>query len=89
MSNKEINKQLEIQRKHKTTFDNIINKTPYLKKIKDKTEGLTHRGTVVSGDQSQEYKDNYDQIDWTKRDTSKRSYKLKVNGVEVDPNEEK
>mgnify|MGYP003138384742 CR=1 FL=1 len=83
-----IAKQMEIQRKYKNTFDNIINKSPKLKKLKDQTEGLTHRGTIVASDSSQEYKDNYDKIDWGNKDTTKRKYKVKINGVYVDDQEE-
>lgn len=88
MSNKEINKQMEIQRKYKNQFDKVINKTPYLKKIKDKTEGLTHRGTIVAGDHSQEYKDNYDKIDWGTKDETPKKYKVKVNGVYQDKDDD-
>lgn len=89
MSNKEINKQLEIQKKYKNTFDNIVNKTPYLKKIKDKTEGLKYGGDINSGVPDQQYKDNYDKIDWGKKDTSiKPKYRTKINGVYQDTDDE-
>ena len=49
MSNKDkINKQIEVQRKYKSQLDNVVNKVPYLKKIKDNAEGLTHRGDIIS-----------------------------------------
>ena len=86
MSNKKdpFQKQMEIQHKYKNTFDNIINKSPKLKKLKDQTEGLKHHGTIVASDNSQEYKDNYDKIDWGNKDTTKRKYKIKINGVYVE-----
>ena len=86
MSNKDkINKQIEVQRKYKSQLDNVVNKVPYLKKIKDNAEGLTHRGDIISGDNSQEYKDNYDKIVWTKREEAEKpKFRTKVNGRYVD-----
>ena len=86
MSNKDkINKEMETQRKYKSQFDNVVNKVPYLKKIKDNAEGLTHRGDIISGDNSQEYKDNYDKIVWTKREEAEKpKFRTKVNGRYVD-----
>ena len=86
MSNKDkINKQIEVQRKYKSQFDNVVNKVPYLKKIKDNAEGLTHRGDIISGDNSQEYKNNYDKIVWTKREEAEKpKFRTKVNGRYVD-----
>lgn len=68
--------------------EKIIAKNPILRAARDKSEGLAKSSTIQSGDISEEYKAGYDQIDWSKRDNSKRSYKLKINGKEVDPNEE-
>ena len=86
MSNKDkINKQIEVQRKYKSQLDNVVNKVPYLKKIKDNAEGLTHRGDIISGDNSQEYKNNYDKIVWTKREEAEKpKFRTKVNGRYVD-----
>jgi len=90
MSNKDkINKQIEVQRKYKSQLDNVVNKVPYLKKIKDNAEGLTHRGDIISGDNSQEYKDNYDKIKWTKaEDKEKPKFRTKINGRYVDEDKE-
>ena len=68
--------------------ESIIAKNPILRAARDKAEGFKPGSGISSADNSAEYKAGYDQIDWSKRDNSKRSYKLKVNGVEVDPNEE-
>tara|TARA_R110002074_G_scaffold8466_2_gene34874 strand:+ start:517 stop:780 length:264 start_codon:yes stop_codon:yes gene_type:complete len=85
MSNKEINKQMEIQRKHKNTFDNIVNKTPYLKKIKDQANGLKYSGDFSTGVPDQQYKDNYDKIKWTKtEEKEKPKFRTKVNGKYTD-----
>lgn len=84
MSKDQINKQIEIQHKYKNTFDNIINKTPYLKKLRDQSEGLKYKGDIISGDTSDQYKANYDQIDWSKTKTQKKNYRVKINGVYQD-----
>jgi len=86
MSNKEINKQQEIQKKYKNTFDNIVNKTPYLKKIKDESNGLKYKGDFNTGVPDQQYKDNYDKIDWGKK--PKPKFKIKINGVYQDTDDE-
>lgn len=88
MSNKEINKQMEIQRKYKNQFDKVINKTPYLKKIKDKSEGLKYSGDFNTGVPDQQYKDNYDKIDWGTKDETPKKYKVKVNGVYQDKDDD-
>ena len=76
-----VTREMRIQHENKTRFDNIINKTPMLKKLRDGAEGLQHRGDVISGDTSQQYKDNYDQIDWTATYNQKKNYRVKINGV--------
>lgn len=80
----QVDKQIRIQHENKTKFDNIVNKVPYLKKIKDQQQGLTYRGDIVSGDTSQQYKDNYDQIDWSNTRKEKKNYRVKINGVYQD-----
>lgn len=68
--------------------ESIIAKNPILRAARDKSEGFKPGSGISTGPNDEDYKTGYDQIDWGKRDTTKRSYKLKVNGVEVDPNEE-
>lgn len=68
--------------------EKIIAKNPLLRAVRDKSEGFKPGSGISTGPNDEDYKAGYDQIDWSKRDNSKRSYKLKVNGVEVDPNEE-
>jgi hypothetical protein len=79
-----VTKEMRIQHENKTKFDNIINKTPMLKKLRDQSQGLTYKGDVHSDVPTQEYKDNYDQIDWTQLKTQKKNYRVKVNGRYVD-----
>ena len=79
-----VTKEMRIQHENKTKFDNIINKTPMLKKLRDQSEGLKYSGDINSGVPDQQYKDGYDKIDWGKRDTTKRKYRIKVNGVYQD-----
>jgi len=71
----------------------IIDKSPKLKALKSHSEGeksLFHstswhggKGSAPrQGTHTQEYKDNFDKIDFSKK--SKRTYKLKINGVYVE-----
>ena len=75
-----MDKEIRIQHENKTKFDNIINKTPMLKKLRDQSQGLTYKGDIVSDVPSEEYKQNYDQIDWSKRTDEPKTFKVKING---------
>lgn len=68
--------------------ESIIAKNPLLRRVRDKAEGFKPGSGISTGPNDEQYKAGYDQINWGKKDNSKRSYKLKVNGVTVDPNEE-
>ena len=83
MRKKQIEQQAQLQKKYKNQFDSIINKTPFLKKLKDGSNGLKH-SDITTGTTSQEYKDNYDQIDWGKKLDKPKSYRTKINGKYVD-----
>ena len=75
-----VTREMRIQHENKTKFDNIINKTPMLKKLKDQSNGLKYKGDIVSSG----FGDNYDQINWGKKLNSNKSYRVKVNGVYID-----
>ena len=79
-----VTKEMRIQHENKTKFDNIINKTPMLKKLRDQSQGLKYSGDINSGVPDQQYKDNYDQIKWTATKTQNKGYRVKVNGRYVD-----
>ena len=69
--------------------EKIIAKNPVLRAARDTAEGFRpSSGITTAGGNSEEYKNNYDQIDFTKRDTSKKSYRVKVNGRYVDEDEQ-
>jgi hypothetical protein len=89
MSNKEdkVTKEMRIQHENKTKFDNIINKTPMLKKLRDQSQGLTYRGDITSDVPSEQYKNNYDKIKWG-TDKPKANFKIKINGVYQDRDNE-
>ena len=63
--------------------EKIINQNSVLKKARDISQGFTHTSTITTaGDTSQQYKDNYDKIDFSKREkTEKPKFKVRVNGV--------
>ena len=75
--------------------EKIINNNSALKKARDISQGLqkpdsaygdtSHgKGSAQRGN-SQEYKDNFDKIDFSKsKSTTKKGWRVKVNGVYVD-----
>ena len=65
----------------------IVDKNPALKKLKSASHGETY-SEISSGVNDEQYKAGYDQIDWGKRDTTKRKYRIKVNGVYQDDENE-
>ena len=69
----------------------IVDKSPGLKRLKDISEGgsgkgfgSTHggKGSARRVEDQQQYKDNYDKIDWGKK--PKPKFKIKINGVYQD-----
>tara|TARA_R100000995_G_C3414294_1_gene90840 strand:- start:327 stop:593 length:267 start_codon:yes stop_codon:yes gene_type:complete len=70
--------------------ESLIAKNPTLRAARDRAEGFKPGSGISSADNSQEYKDNYDKIDWGKKDKTKPKFRVKINGVYQDePNEEK
>jgi hypothetical protein len=65
----------------------IVDKNPALKKLKSASHGERY-SEIQSGDNSEEYKAGYDKINWGVRDTTKRNYRVKVNGVYQDEQDE-
>lgn len=76
--------------------EKTINQNSYLRKMRDRSEGIeksaTHYGQTHGGKgsaprtntNSQEWKDAYDQIDWTSTRETKKNYRVKINGVYQD-----
>jgi hypothetical protein len=75
----------------------IVDASPELKKAKDisngfsgKAFGSTHggKGSAIRPGDEKQYKDNFDKIDWGKN-KEKPKFKVKVNGVYQDNDNEK
>lgn len=67
--------------------EKIIDKSPEFKAIRSIKDGMKY-SEINSGVNDQQYKDNYDKIEWSKN-KAKPSFKVKVNGKIVsDPDEE-
>ena len=66
--------------------EKLVDSSPALKKIRAMKDGIK-QSDIMSGTNSQQYKDNYDQIDWGKRLVENTNYKVKVNGKYIDREE--
>jgi len=67
--------------------EKIITKDPVLRKARDISEGFTPGSTITTGVNDQQYKDNYDKIEWGKN-KKKPTFKVRVNGVVQNDDEE-
>tara|TARA_R110000772_G_scaffold163907_3_gene275351 strand:+ start:615 stop:899 length:285 start_codon:yes stop_codon:yes gene_type:complete len=70
-------------KKNETT----IAKNPFLRAQRDKVEGLKSSSAINTGVNDEQYKSNYDKIDWNKgkkEDKPKPKFRYKVNGVYQD-----
>lgn len=69
--------------------ESLIAKNPTLRAARDQAEGFKPGSGISSGVVDEQYKENYDKINWGKKDTKiKPKYRTKVNGVYVDDNNE-
>ena len=64
----------------------LIDKNPELKKIRSIKDGMAY-SEINSGVNEQQYKDNYDKIEWGKN-KKKPTFKVRVNGVVQNDDEE-
>ena len=64
--------------------ESAIAKNPLLRELRDTSEGFKPGSTIRSAG----FGDNYDLIDFSKKDTAKKGYRVKVNGRYVDEDEE-
>ena len=65
--------------------ESIIAKNPFLRAQRDKTQGLGTSSAINTGVNDQQYKDNYDKIQWgSKEDKPKPLFRTKVNGKYTD-----
>ncbi len=67
------------------SLEKMVHKTPFLKKMRAQSHGEKYN-EIVSSDNSQQYKDNYDKIVWNKH-KEKPKFRVKVNGVYQDEEE--
>ena len=69
--------------------EKLIAKNPVLRGARDTAEGFKPSSGISTGaDVSEEYKSNYDQIDWSGVRSEKKNYRVKVNGRYVDEDQE-
>lgn len=66
--------------------ESLIAKNPVLRAARDKSEGFKPSSGITTGANDQQYKDNYDKINWNKN-KSKPKFKVRINGVYQDPDE--
>lgn len=65
--------------------EKLIASNPVLRAARDGAEGFKPSSGISSFDNSEEYKANFDKIDWGKRDDKiKPKYRTKVNGKYTD-----
>lgn len=65
------------------SLEKIVHKTPFLKKMRAQSHGEKYN-EIVSADNSQQYKDNYDKIQWNKDKSDKPKFRVKINGKYTD-----
>ena len=66
-------------------MENMVNKLPALKKLRATSRGDSYSEITTAGDISEEYKNNYDKIVWTKPDEKEKpKFRTKVNGKYTD-----
>ena len=68
-------------------LEKMVYQNPFLKKMRAKSHGEKYND-IVSADNSEEYKKNYEKIDWTGLRNEKKSYRVKVNGKYINEDEE-
>tara|TARA_R110000823_G_scaffold62134_3_gene147731 strand:+ start:320 stop:571 length:252 start_codon:yes stop_codon:yes gene_type:complete len=67
--------------------EKLIASNPVLRAARDGAEGFKPSSGISSYDNSEEYKNNFDKIDWSKG-KEKPKFRVKVNGVYQDEQDE-
>lgn len=67
--------------------EKIINQNKTLKSARDKVEGFSKTSMITTGVNDDQYKEGYDKIKWRK-DKPKPKFKVRINGVLQDNDEE-
>jgi len=68
--------------------ESIIAKNPILRAARDKSQGLGSSSTINTGVNDEQYKAGYDKINWNTKDKPKPKYRIRINGVLQNPDEE-
>ena len=63
--------------------EKLIDNSPELKRLRSIKDGLSS-SEITTGVNDQQYKDNYDKINWSKKLNKNPSYRVKVNGKYID-----
>ena len=66
--------------------EKLVDKSPELKRIRSIKDGMSY-SEINSGVNDQQYKENYDKIEWGKN-KKKPTFKVRVNGKVINDNEE-
>lgn len=69
--------------------EKLIATNPTLRAARDRAEGFKPGSGISSADNSPEYKANYDKIKWGNKLDTNKSFRVKVNGVYVDEQDDK
>jgi hypothetical protein len=64
--------------------EKMIASNPVLRAARDTAEGFKASSGISSFDNSPEYKENFDKIDWGTKDETPKKYRVKVNGKYID-----
>lgn len=67
--------------------EKVINQNKTLKSARDKVEGFSKTSMITTGVNDDQYKEGYDKIKWNK-DKPKPKFKVRINGVLQDNDEE-
>ena len=68
--------------------EKLIAKHPGLRAARDVTEGLKPSSGLSTGVNDEQYKEGYDKIKWNTKDKPKPKFKVRINGVLQNPDEE-
>jgi len=68
--------------------EKVINQNKVLKSARDKVEGFSKTSMITTGVNDEQYKEGYDKIKWNTKDKPKPKFKVRINGVLQDNDEE-
>lgn len=68
--------------------EKIINQNKTLKTARDRVEGFSKTSMISTGVNDEQYKEGYDKINWNTKVKTKPNYRVRINGVLQNPDEE-